>query len=854
MTVLNRLKKTVEALKAITRGRHPASPGVAAKPAADPGTPPDRPHIRDDAMKEVNFRMEKAIQAPSLPTPDPDGKSVMEERERHLQSTNTPHVRQRVGGKPQVEMDKSLDFTDIPSTKEEVDQHIDRTCPHANKPHRNARIHALTEGQNWIKTKVPLSAISEKPHSIRDVNKYRKMIREGKEPPTVVLTGGKHPDGSYYVFSVQDGAHRIAALRAEGRTHVDAFLGTHDLEKSEPGTPPIASKHADNNTLTWKTRLGAIVGALRKAAPYDPRKEVTGFEDPEELAELKGRHKKELELTPSAKMLGLFGSSKEKPSPKKTTKILTKNADKGVSNGGTPSLISLLKKADKISEGILEQANPESAYQGKAITPIKSTAYKRRFEIDGKNSNDPQLLILPKANFDKIETIKTPEGLYHHVGTKGNHQYHTVSFSSNPEVSANAGVITAESNGKRHLRAAFSASGSNVYLDKLNDYMKANDVWKHEPALSINSREHAEKGWEGHHSDLIDGLVPDKTLQAPPATVSKWISFAGKEGDSTPRVVAKEALENFDAEKGVDQMKRSYFGHPTFTTAHREAAYGKLASDVFNLGQYVPRTTTFRHPLSNRPWSAMEFIPGAKPVSKEDAPEKLKELKENGDIYKMAIMNMVLGNNDRHMNNILLDPAGKAHLIDHGLTFDFSHIATDVLPQYAEHVLDEPIPESVHQWLWSLDATKLANELHKMGAPVPVVMNAVGRLADARGWSNLVKHGSRVYSTEIKHSGLRYLLETMKARQFGIPVETRHDIQEKIRHNMTGIKPVVKKDAADDKTVKMDEHPVNGTPTAQHGEATVKIDDRTGKASIVHPTNETALRHSDAVDTRRNKE
>lgn len=561
----------------------------------------------------------------------------------------------------------------------------------------------------------------------------------------------------------------------------------------------------------------------------------------------------------------------------------------------------VLNKADKIDQGIVTQIKPQTGEMGIDAIQDKSPPYAKRFGVHQAFADEKPspTLALNMADLDDTQTHKIDDEYFHHIGKKGNHTYHIISRDSNPYAKGLAGIITASHEGKNHIRAAFANTTKDDHLDLLRSHVNAKDEHSYDEPIEIDARKHSEEGWEGHHSDLIHGLIPDKTLQAPPNTVSQWISFAGVKGDETPRVVAKEALRNWerrkgarrkdevnptdadkderkpekvgDERKGEDRRKYSrlvsYFNDPKFTTAHREAAYAKVANDVFKLGQYVPRTTVFRHPLSDRPWSAMEFVKGATPITPETREKDLGKIKENGDIYKLAIMNMVLGNNDRHMNNVLKGPSGDIHLIDHGLTFDYNHITTGVLPQYVDDhkegysLLDEEIPESVHQWLWTIDSVHLANSLHKMNAPHDVIMNAVKRLGEARGWSNDVHHGSRQYKEMNK--GLGHLASIIKARNFSVTEAEHGEIIGKIKRAMRAGTKTVKPQVVGDRNIPIGAHTELRTKKQLGGEkrddigqaeaimnaatiapdqASVKIGDD-GKPYIDHPSKEVSMRH-----------
>ena len=535
-----------------------------------------------------------------------------------------------------------------------------------------------------------------------------------------------------------------------------------------------------------------------------------------------------------------------------------------------------LSKADKPKQGIVTQIKPQQGKMGIEAISDKPAPYLRRFSVKPQNEPNSDPLSIGSVNSDSVDTHAIGNGYFHHIAKKGNHTYHILSSDSNPYANGLAGIMTASHEGKNYIRAAYSNSIKDEHLDLLRSHIKEKDEHAYDEPIEVDPRKHSEKGWEGHHSDLINGLVPDKTLQAPPNTLSHWISFAGVKGDETPRVVAKEALGNWDRRKGNRQgveerrntkedRRSSFLGDPKFTTAHREAAYSKLADEFFHLGQYVPRTTVFRHPLSNKPWSAMEFIKGATPITPETREHDLKEVKDNGDLYKLAIMNVILGNNDRHMNNMLKDPSGKIHLIDHGLTFDYGNaVRTTGVPQYVHHekegysLLDEKIPESVHQWLWSLgDRAEFANKLKDMGAPHDIIMKAAQRLEDARGWSNSVHHGSKMYPNT--HQGLKYLVDIMRARNFDLTPEEHSEIIEKIKDQMhAGIKGVDPKKVGDrnlstvkantvkplDRTIEANPDSIRDAATIAPDQARVIIGDN-GRAQIDHPDKEVVQRRPD---------
>lgn len=532
-----------------------------------------------------------------------------------------------------------------------------------------------------------------------------------------------------------------------------------------------------------------------------------------------------------------------------------------------------LVKSDKISEqGIVSQVMPWSGKLGLTQSPDKPTPYGRRFVFSQTADTTPSKMT-DDALKENVTSKEVGNGHWYHVGTQGNHSYHYLSSNSDPQQKHIAGIITAKHEGKNYIRAAYSDSANDEHIDKLRQQINANPESAYEAPMALDSAKHMESVWQNHHPDLIHGLIPDKTLQAPPSTISSWISFAGVDGDSTPRVVAKESLKHFDrdqTDKSRDKShilneskKLSFFDDPNFTTAHREATYSKLAHEIFGLGQYVPKTTTFVHPLSKRAWSAMEFVRGATNVTADSREKDLKQITDNGDIYKLAIMNMIMGNSDRHLNNIIRDPSGNIHLIDHGLTFDYNDISTGLIPQYIDDkhgkysLLDETVPEHVHRWLWNLDMTAMANEMHRLGAPHDIIMNTAQRLSDARGWSNLLKYGRGDH--KVMHTGLRHLADMLRSRKFSIPAAEQENIAQRIRGNILNnvqqtlaivgdrniptVRQDRRKDDQLDIATKMDVgDTIKNSATIAPDQAHVHADGA-GEASIHHPAGEVSLRH-----------
>ena len=513
-----------------------------------------------------------------------------------------------------------------------------------------------------------------------------------------------------------------------------------------------------------------------------------------------------------------------------------------------PGMVSQIKP----KTGKLAQEAEKGIMAGKNL-PLQP--YAQRF---------PHHAMGAQGSFMGIDNVKSEPvtgGLWHHHGQiDENHTMHTLSREKNPTMKPLAGIITGKKGKTNFIRAAMSNVMGDESLSLLKAKMMLDPKHHFQEPIELDAKKHAEDGWEGHNPHLIHGLVPDKTLQVPPTSVSSWISFAGVKGDETPRVIAKEAIEKFPTKDGgtreVENTKDdSYLAHPKFNSAHREAAYSKLADEFFHLGEYVPKATVFKHPLSGKTWSAAEFIPGATPITPESQAEDLKHLSDNGDIYKMAIMNGILANNDRHGNNLLKDASGKVHLIDHGLAFDYNHITTDILPWYihsenkktgsVDHSrLDDTVPESVHQWISDLDPMELQSQLSKMGAPHDTVNMAVKRLADVKSWSKAQHFGSPLYS-EGMHRGLRHLMDVLVSNRFDTDEnEHKENAMRAMDKMQSGGKPIMgttQPNMGTKTEIKANvRHP---DELAGDDKPKAVVDPRTGEYSIEHPKDELTQRH-----------
>ena len=389
--------------------------------------------------------------------------------------------------------------------------------------------------------------------------------------------------------------------------------------------------------------------------------------------------------------------------------------------------------------------------------------------------------------------------------------YHAISLNKDPNGLALAMMHLGSSDGKKyHVRGVYSSasntemkmSTASKWLDILKNQVKGSKYPYHEP-VALNSEKHMEKGWENHNPELVHGLVPDVSLQRHPGSITPWLSFATTRGGKKPRVIAKEA---FSSANGLnpDKFESSGFSHPTFTTAHREAAYSKLADSVFGLGKYVPKVAVFRHPLSNKPWSAMKFIPGGvEPASWDGITDLGSELRQ-----KLGLMNVIMGNQDRHGGNTVVDKYENLHLIDNALSFDYAGIGGHEIPKYVrDGAAMSGVNEKTKDWLLKLDPKKFANELKDSGAPEDTIKYAVMRMVAAQKW---VKDGvgSR-FDVLLAHLLSRHSISSEGATA---PVPKKR-----------GLSDMVNDSTAEEKPVTPPKHPLKGNTREWMGDTPQKV-------------------------------
>lgn len=281
------------------------------------------------------------------------------------------------------------------------------------------------------------------------------------------------------------------------------------------------------------------------------------------------------------------------------------------------------------------------------------------------------------------------------------------------------------------------ANHTNVRITKEPRIARANTM--------VDSKKHGHPtlhGTDAQH-DLIHGLNFAKKIGEPKHGAS-WRRFGGGDSgwyqsDEGNHAFVKRTvgMDNF---AGLGEG----FFDKNFSTAHRETAFYRLADEVFGLGAHVPVTTTFKHPISGAWYSAQQRVEGEhySPTSMSNK-EALGQLARKGTLDKLALMDMVLGQFDRHSQNAIISPDGQMlYLIDNGLAMPpempgklDSFVPEAPEPWKAGHRYNDgkdwytkPLHSDAVRWVESLDPQKLAKHMDQLGVPKGSRDEAVRRL------------------------------------------------------------------------------------------------------------------------------
>lgn len=195
--------------------------------------------------------------------------------------------------------------------------------------------------------------------------------------------------------------------------------------------------------------------------------------------------------------------------------------------------------------------------------------------------------------------------------------------------------------------------------------------------------------------------------------------------------------------------------------SRREAAFYHIA-EKWGLGEYLPHCDLLL--LDGKEFACMQLLPWKyktidklKKTDPSVGPRLLAPYLDSGVIFKWAVLDAVLGNPDRHANNLMADttgdtPQGDVKLIDHGSAmagkdFDPAHDENSFVPYYLRawatgsfNSMDEeqklkvmprlsgPAIDEIHEWMGTINAHELQLELTRYGIDPEPAMERLARL------------------------------------------------------------------------------------------------------------------------------
>lgn len=273
----------------------------------------------------------------------------------------------------------------------------------------------------------------------------------------------------------------------------------------------------------------------------------------------------------------------------------------------------------------------------------------------------------------------------------------------------------------------------------------------------------SEKLGAHQHSDIVR-FPRDSTrfkIHARPETTDTPLRITAKEhgvGEYLRHDHTRALAEGFDfgaPKKGATQgvgMHRNFWtktpaGQQTFVKvdkektafgyipeARNEGIFHNLAHDFFGLGQYVAPTAVVRHPVTGVEHAIIQHVPGTEGDHTPGLRSKLQPFHDSGDTDRMAVMDAVMGNGDRHGHNFMMDDKAGMHLIDHGYTLETGTngglyppaywVSNDQGPGH-EHAAMHP---DAVKWAQGLEHNELEAQLRQHEVPEEAVKAASGRL------------------------------------------------------------------------------------------------------------------------------
>jgi len=188
-------------------------------------------------------------------------------------------------------------------------------------------------------------------------------------------------------------------------------------------------------------------------------------------------------------------------------------------------------------------------------------------------------------------------------------------------------------------------------------------------------------------------------------------------------------------------------GKNQLSEAHSEALAYNVAKSM-GLGHFYPTTSVFIHPVTGRPTSVMEAVSGGRhregsssqlpgaPVQEQR--DMLHFHAKSGDLQKLALLDQIMANNDRHSGNYMFahGQTPSIMMIDHGFTFaeDKESVSSPgYLRDEDPHWMNRSIHPEALKWLLAQDADKYENLLldHGMQGEAKPFANRLRNLQQA---------------------------------------------------------------------------------------------------------------------------
>jgi hypothetical protein len=169
-----------------------------------------------------------------------------------------------------------------------------------------------------------------------------------------------------------------------------------------------------------------------------------------------------------------------------------------------------------------------------------------------------------------------------------------------------------------------------------------------------------------------------------------------------------------------------HHGDSQYFSPVQEMLFHNIARDFWGAGKRLSTTALFKHPVTGDYSVAIKAIPNAKHLVMHFADNKtiygpldlvdhINSMRKTGELDKLAMMDYVMGNEDRGANNMAWSPVTKKlHLFDHG----FYNPSTEVVfPEYLD-IGDKPMSNHVfspnaQNVLDQIDFPKLLEQLDR---------------------------------------------------------------------------------------------------------------------------------------------